>query len=250
MACALPSACGAEEGGPLGAATGEWLHFQVRWLGIPSGEATLQLEVGERGNYSVQASVASIGAARVLRAIDDRLTAEGQRQRADFVPRHSAKEQLRSDHSKWIGYLFDREMRQVVRRVRARQGEEERPEERLPIPLASDRVRDPLSAFYALRAQSELLPGHSLERLIVDGEKVYCLSITPGSRQRMQTALGDFTVIPLQVAVDNSELFRQRGPILIWLTDDARRMPIRVEAQLAFGAVVAELAAFEAGNGG
>ncbi|MBF0161974.1 MAG: DUF3108 domain-containing protein [Magnetococcales bacterium] len=232
----------------LGASAGEKLHFQLHWLGMVAGEATLQMDGGNRGTYALQLTLTSSGAARVVRAIDDQFTTGGERRGNWFIPQRYIKEQRRNEQTKWITYPFDREMRQVPRTLRV-QGEEQN-EKTVVIPIGSDRVLDPLSTLYTLRAWPELRPDRALHWQVTEGEKVYCLTIQAGERQQLQTELGDFSVVALRIAVDNSESFRQRGPILFWVTDDARRLPIQIEAQLSFGAAVATLVAWEDGRGG
>ncbi|MBF0461245.1 MAG: DUF3108 domain-containing protein, partial [Magnetococcales bacterium] len=228
-----------------GAATGEKLRFKVSWLGVPAGEVTLQLSGTPDGPYTAQASVATAGAVRVVHVLDEWRKAEGHRHDAVFAAQQYVSEQHKGAQTKWTSYLFDREMREVVRLRR----ETGRPDETRPIPLGNDQVGDPLSGFYALRAWPDLLPGHHLARQVVDGEKVYCLAITAGGSRLLHTELGDFNVFSVQVVVENTASFRQKQPILVWLTDDARRIPVQVEAQLVLGSMVAELVAFEDGRG-
>ncbi|MEO5355272.1 MAG: DUF3108 domain-containing protein [Magnetococcus sp. XQGC-1] len=242
----LPASLWGAEEWRLGAAPGERLRYRVHWMGITAGDASMQLESGPGRGYLLQSGLSSVGAARVIRALDEWFKVEGEHRESAFIPRQYVKDQRRDNRVKWTSYQFDREMRQVVR---LRRGEEGRPDEILPIPFSAEPLADPLSLLYAVRARQELLPGQTLERLVVDGERIYCLTITVGGGRQLHTSLGEFRVFSLQVAVENSELFRQRGPIQLWLTDDARRIPIQVEAQLAFGAVVAELVAFEDGRG-
>ncbi|MBF0401496.1 MAG: DUF3108 domain-containing protein [Magnetococcales bacterium] len=231
----------------FGAASGERLQFKLYWMGVLAGEATLQMESGPQGSYVVRSTLSSSGAARLVRAIDDRFTAEGQRHGFLWSARRYLKEQQRGSQSKWSRYQFDRELRQVVR---TRRGSEEQREERLPIAVESEQVTDPFSSFYAVRAWPELFPNRRLDRWAVEGEKVHCLSIAVGGGHMLATKLGELAVFPVRITVGNSEMFRNRGPIVVWLTDDIRRIPVQVEAQLAIGSVVAELVAYEDGLGG
>ncbi|MBF0184177.1 MAG: DUF3108 domain-containing protein [Magnetococcales bacterium] len=235
-----------ESGWRLGAVPGEQLTYRISWLGVPSADASLHWERGTDRHYTLQATLSTIGAARLLRALDETLKSEGERHDSTFAAHRSVKDQHRGDQVKWTSFWFDREMRQVERRHRSQQG---KAEERVIIPVESDQVTDPLSALYAVRAWPELLSGRTLQRVVVDGEKSFCLTIHIGGSQQWQNGLGSFRAFPLQVAVENSELFRQRGPIHLLLSDDARRIPLQIEAQLAIGAVVAELVGFDDGRG-
>lgn len=230
----------------FGATNGERLQYKLYWMGVLSGESTLQMVHNHRGVYTIQTTLATLGAARLVRAIDEHLTAKGQRLGTHWAGQRYAKEQKRTNHTKWTTYQFDWPMREVVRTRRV-QGER-REETTLSIPLDREESTDPLSGFFAMRTWPDLLPGRVLERVVVEGEKVYCLTISVGGSHQLSTRFGEMAAFPVQVTVSNSEMFRDR-PVVIWLTDDKRRMPVKVEAQLSFGSVVAELVGFEDGLG-
>ncbi len=228
-----------------GAGTGERLQYRLDWMGVPSGRATTQMKSGPGHDYTVETTFSTLGAARLFRVIDDRITVEGHRQESNFTTHRYVKDQHRGDQKWQFSYQFDREMRQVLRLYQ----HPEEPQGKTAIPLGTDDVIDPLSLFYAVRGWPELLPNHTLERQVVDGEKVFCLTFAIGGSRLLHTALGNFQVFPLRMTVENSESLRQRGPIVLWLTDDHRRIPVQVEAQIAIGSVVAELVAFDDGRG-
>ena len=46
-----------------------------------------------------------------------------------------------------------------------------------------------------------------------------------------------------------SGLFVKRGRLKIWLTDDARRIPVRMRAKVAGGSVSADLESYDPGTG-
>jgi hypothetical protein len=241
----LSGALAAQESGwRLGAAQGERLYYRIRWLGVPSADASLQLEQGK--GYKITAKLATTGAARMLKTINETLSADGEHRDGAFIGRHFVKDQQRGDQTRWTSYLFDREMRQVLRRHRPQEG---KPEERLVIAVENEQINDPLSAVYAVRAWPELLLGRTLQRTVVDGEKAFCLTVTVGGSETWQGELGAFRAFALQVVVENSETLRQRGPMQLLVTDDARRIPLQIEAQLAIGAVVAELIGYDDGRG-
>ena len=233
----------------LGGASGERLHYKLRWLGVPSGVASLMMDENRYGAYALQATVSSTGAARVVRAIDDQLTTGGRREGHLFIPHQYIKEQRRNHQTKWITYPFDWLGRQVLRTLKVQRDEQEQTEQTVTIPLKTDRILDPVSAFYAMRAWTKLRPNQQMKQQVLEGEKIHHLTIRVGDRELLQTELGEFSVITLRVAVKGSKTFQERKPIVVWLTDDQRRMPVQLKAQLAIGSVVAELVAFDDGRG-
>lgn len=237
---------------PLGAASGERLHYDVSWLGITAGNATMKMDVRAK-HYTVQAKLATTGMVRVLHSLDELMKAEGVLSALRFQVQRYTKDQRKNKTTKLTTYDFDPDMLQVL----STQNETGRKEDEIQtIALNSEQTVDPLSGFYALRAWPNLSPNSTMDWFVVDGDKIYCLAIAIGGSYRLHTALGWFTAFPVQIAVKNSKKFLnhavngdKKGAIVIWLTDDRRRMPVQVEAQMAFGSVVAELVAFDDGRG-
>lgn len=50
--------------------------------------------------------------------------------------------------------------------------------------------------------------------------------------------------------LESSNLFRHQGALTIWLTDDNRRLPLRVETKVKIGEVAADLIRYDDGRGG
>ena len=240
-------------GFPLGAASGERLSFNVRWMGLSAGDATMDMDITPKGHYVAQTAFSTSGLVRLLHALDESMIAKGLSDFGIFHAQLFTKEQRRPNKVKVTTYQFDKEMQQVVS-TRRETGHKKAV--RQSIPLDSEQTLDPISGFYALRAWPALLPNTNLQRLLVDGDTVYCVTITVGGTHRLTLSLGQFTVFPVTVTVANSAQFLlhgntgdKKGSIVIWLTDDMRRMPVRVEAQIALGSVVAELVSFDDGQG-
>ena len=240
-------------GFPLGAASGEQLSFSIHWMGLSAGDATMNMDITKKGLYVAKTTFSTSGLVRLLHALDESMKAEGLTDFGIFHVNRFTKEQRRPNKVKVTTYQFDKEMQQVVT-TRRETGRKE--VDRKNIPLESDQTLDPISSFYALRAWPALLPNSTLTRFLIDGDTVYCVTVTVGGSHRLTTSLGKFTAFPVTITVANSEQFLlhdstgdKKGSIVIWLTDDMRRIPLRVEAQIALGSITAELVAFDDGQG-
>jgi hypothetical protein len=53
------------------------------------------------------------------------------------------------------------------------------------------------------------------------------------------------TVIVEPLLVEGSGLFVRKGRLQVWLTDDARRVPVRMRSKVAIGSVSADLERYE-----
>lgn len=96
-------------------------------------------------------------------------------------------------------------------------------------------VQDIVSAVYYLRTQ-KLEPGTSFEMEISDSGRVYKIPVRVLERKRMKTVLGKVdavNVVP-QLFGEGGMLNRD-GQLSIWLTDDARHVPVKAQLKGEFG---------------
>lgn len=109
---------------------------------------------------------------------------------------------------------------------------------------------DVLSAFYATRIRG-VPEGGRLELAVFDNGKHYRLGIRHLGRERLDLP-APFgrrypTVVIEPQLVEGTGLFVKQGRLKIWLTDDARRVPVRMRSKVAIGSVSADLERYEPG---
>ncbi len=226
----------------LGALPGERLKFNVQWYGVPAGEAFMEMRAAKPGKYSLIAGVKTIGLVKFMHPLSDQLMADGLLSASGMSTRYYIKQQLRGRKNRLIKYHFDRKWEEAIQNQK---GE-------FPFEIGGvlPGVNDMLTGFYTLRACARLRPGATIYLPMLDGQKIYYVLAEVGQPERLNTPLGWFDVLRLTVTVENSELFRTQGKIVVWLTNDARRMPVRVESRIDYKRVAADLFFFEDGRGG
>ena len=111
-------------------------------------------------------------------------------------------------------------------------------------------VLDVLSAFYVARAWG-VQPGEPLAVPVYDSGRLYdlvfrvigdeVLDLPPPLGRRVRTSIVD-VVVPR-----GSGLFAQEGDLKVWVTDDARRIPVRARTRVAIGSVSADLESYVPG---
>jgi len=106
---------------------------------------------------------------------------------------------------------------------------------------------DVLSAFFVTRLQG--VPEKEPLRLpVFDNGKSYLLEVRFVGRERLDlpAPLGRKvpTVIVEPVLAEGTGLFVKEGRLKIWLTDDARRIPVRLRSKVAVGSVSADLESY------
>ena len=100
----------------------------------------------------------------------------------------------------------------------------------------SGQLQDVLSAIYFIRTQP-LEIGKSFDIFIGDGGRVYTIPVRVLEKKRMKTVLGRVDVLRV-----NAELFgperlidEEKGEFSLWITDDARRIPVGGHVKTDYG---------------
>jgi len=110
---------------------------------------------------------------------------------------------------------------------------------------------DVLSAFYVTRWRG-VREGGQLELPVFDNGKHYRLGVRFLGREKLDLPAplgrGVKTIMVEPQLVQGTGLFVKRGRLTIWLTDDARRIPVRLRSKVAIGSVSAELESYTPGT--
>ena len=103
-----------------------------------------------------------------------------------------------------------------------------------------ERARDVLSAFYDVRRHT-LAPGTVLTFPNHSNKKTSVIQIKVLGHETIDTRVGRFRCIKVQPVMAQGGLFKNEGRIWVWFTDDDKRIPVKMESKLAFGAITVEI---------
>jgi hypothetical protein len=101
-------------------------------------------------------------------------------------------------------------------------------------------VQDVLSVLYAIRAMP-LSAGRPITMTVSNDGITYPLRIDVAAPERVKTVLGELSAWRLSPAVDDAKSPLVGRNLGIWLSDDARRLPVRMRGDLPVGAFVLTL---------
>ena len=107
------------------------------------------------------------------------------------------------------------------------------------IPLAGETF-DIYSSFYYVRYQP-LEPGKSLYINVLDSKKLHRIEIRILRRERIKVPAGEFNTIVIEPMVKPEGVFEGKRGAYIWLSDDSRRLPVKVQTKVTVGSVTAFL---------
>lgn len=116
-------------------------------------------------------------------------------------------------------------------------------------PLPVENVMDAVSGFYYLRNR-DLEVGNSVELHLFDSNEYSPTTVEVLRKERIELPGGDeVNTLVLHPLFKTAGFFRRTGDIMIWLTDDKFRLPVRLETYISLGKVTAELIAAESEPG-
>ena len=105
-------------------------------------------------------------------------------------------------------------------------------------------VQDVLSAFFHVRARE--LPDSLRLSLPTHGDrKLYDMKVIVHGREELDTIFGRIRCVKVQPILADEGLFKQSGDLFVWLTDDARRIPVLLQANIPVGAVEGRLTKYK-----
>ena len=93
--------------------------------------------------------------------------------------------------------------------------------------------QDALSALFVLRS-IPMKAGDKFNMPVVDAGNIYKVQMQVGAVEPIKTGLGTINGLKIVPVVTSTKGTPPRG-LAIWLSDDARRLPLKIEAQLAVG---------------
>jgi hypothetical protein len=103
-------------------------------------------------------------------------------------------------------------------------------------------VSDVIGGLYKVRTL-KLEPGQSTQVQLSDGKKSVSVKLDAQQREQIKTTAGTFNTIRYEAYVFNGVLFARKAELLVWITDDARRLPVQIRARMSFpiGSITFEL---------
>ena len=94
-------------------------------------------------------------------------------------------------------------------------------------------VHDIIGGLFQLRTLF-LEPGKSTTIPVSDGKKSVMLKIEAQRREEIKTPLGLRKCIAYEVFAFNDVLYKRQGHLHVWLTDDARHLPVQIQIRMQF----------------
>lgn len=107
-------------------------------------------------------------------------------------------------------------------------------------------VHDILSAFYYVRTLNlgSMSKGQSFQLQNFYGKQAYELRVKVLGKDRVKVDAGTFDCVVVEPLVQEGGLFKSEGRIIVWLSDDALKIPVKVSAKVPVGAIEGRLKSY------
>jgi hypothetical protein len=210
---------------------GERLVFDVKYGYITAGEAVMHIggfeSIAGRKTYRIQFTVNSLPSFSWIYRVEDLYLT--------FVDFESIAPLRFEQHIQEGSYKrdFTAEFDHLNKIARTSGGQ-------YPIP---EYVHDILSAFYYVRTVdfSGKKAGDTIKMYNFYKDTSHELVVKLLGRQELEVGAGTFRSLVVEPLVKEGGLFKSEGRIVIWLTDDDLKMPIRVNTKVVIGSIDVEL---------
>jgi hypothetical protein len=108
-------------------------------------------------------------------------------------------------------------------------------------------VHDIVSAFFYTRTKDlhKMRKGDVFYLNNFFDDTTYTLGVKMRGRQTVEVKAGKFDCLVIEPLVVEGGLFKSEGSILIWLTNDKRKIPVKVATKILIGYVNAELVKYD-----
>lgn len=218
---------------------GERLTYNVTWSVFQAGQVAALLEESgsDPADYQIVTTAQSHGIVSKLYTLNDAFKSrlDPQTMCSGGISKHVVEGRRR----KQTEIVFDsgRKLAILDERNLAKVSEPPKHDEE-PIPAC---VQDVVSAFYYLRTQ----PMHVGDRIDVpvnDGSKTTHVTVEVQSREQIETPIGARYAFRVEPAVFGpGSIYKRKGRMLIWFSDDSQRLPLRIKAMLSVGTLTGTL---------
>ncbi len=229
---------------------GEKLKFKIRFGFIRAGTAEMKVlskkQKEKRMVYHIQTTAKSVSAFNWMYKVDDVVNTYMD---TDGLYPIRFEKKLREGGYKadlFVDYIPENSTAKVEF-IRYEKNMKEKSRKNFSIKTPKY-VQDVLSAFYFIR-NMDIEVGKSIFMSNHDKDKVYDLEVKVYEKEIIEVEAGRFRCLVVEPMMKGEGLFKQKGSLKIWLTDDDRKIPVQMTSEILVGHITTELIKIEGVKG-
>lgn len=211
----------------------ERLSYDIYWMGIYVGRAVIEA-INENGEVSLASQVHSSPFVSAFYRVED----YAKSTITNGSPSHFSIKQIEGKYRSDKETFFDMSNQKIIFFDYLKDLRKE-------YDVTEKETWDVISGFYYLRSQP-LEVGKRIEINIFDSNKFYTAEVDVLRKETIKLYNAEtVNSVIVKPMLKSEGLFQNKGDILIWLTDDEHKIPVKIETQVPIGKVVAELTSLE-----
>ena len=215
---------------------GEHLEYRVHYGFLNAAEAIVDVsptlyKVNNRPCYRVNVDARTVGAFDLVTRIRD--TWRSYIDTSAILPQKFYSNLQENDYRKEENITFNHEANTV-------KAEERTEKDIFKVP---DNVHDLISGYYFLRTIdfNRLSSGQVIEVPAFYDDTVYNMKVRYRGKDVVKTKRGKINVIKMNPVLPANKLFKEEESIRIFVSDDANKVPVKVEVDFFVGSMVMDL---------
>lgn len=210
---------------------GERLVFSVKYFNVTAGYATLHIseaaEVQGRPTWHIVAEAKTHPFFETFFKVRDRT--ESYVDAEYLIPWAYEKHLREGAFSADAVYVYDQRAHYMREPTKGKD---------VPIP---PETQDPLSVFYRCRLLDLTVGSSHIIKVAADDMKNYELKVDVLRKERVSVPAGDFDTVLVQPHLKFQGVFKHKGDFFVWISDDERKLPVKVQSKVSIGAIHIEL---------
>jgi len=215
---------------------GEKLTFSVGWEFVNAGSATLSVNASKTGAYRIHTAARTNKFFDIFKKVRDTITSEGLCVDGYTQSTLFQLQQHERAYTANKKTVFDWQHAQVLYTEKDKT-------DIYPVPKGHLNVMD---AFFRVRGM-DLKLGQEIHLPVFDSRKVYDVMIHIGEKTKMILAPWGKRVecISIEPQLKTEGIFSSPGKMKIWVTRDARHVPLKLVAKIKIGSIIGRLTQYQ-----
>jgi hypothetical protein len=224
---------------------GERLEYVLKWAGIAAGDSVMEVEKSDQTeNGATLFRVISTAKSRSLVDVfyKVRNSYETHIDPVDGLTRKYVFNMHEGGKSMDRVLLFDQK-RHIVTRIVRKEGQTQSKIYEIP-----HDCQDNLSSLYAMRNE-DFKVGDSVAISVFEGRKNWELVVDVLAAEEIKVRAGTFRTLKVHPKLKFEGMFRRKGELYVWMTDDKWHIPVLMKSKVKIGSIDAELENYRLGDG-
>lgn len=226
---------------PIAYDAGEWFKFRIHYGFINAGFATLEVQEALKNNKKVYHAIGkgyTVGMSRFFFKVDD--TYESYFDKITNKPYQFVRKIDEGGYTKNQEGFFNQENHQVLVKNYKNKSENTF--------VVSENIQDIISTFYFLRNHPNIDKLKIGESVMVDmffDDEVFKFKLKFVGREDIKTKFGVAPSMIFKPLVQSGRVFKEEESLMVWISDDENKIPLRIKASLMVGSIKADLDGFK-----